>query len=77
MFSRGYGGIPRSPNKNGDLSSGSGNSSGGPADPGYDSFSLSSTDSIPIQQTLKYNFQVNDLPYTENDLILFYTLMYD
>ncbi|XP_065221361.1 uncharacterized protein LOC135846289 isoform X2 [Planococcus citri] len=62
MHQRSYGGVPRSPNKTGDGSSGSGNSSGGPADPGYDSFSLSSTDSLPLQQTLKHNFQLAQIP---------------
>ncbi|KAL6953123.1 ubiquitinyl hydrolase [Sarracenia purpurea var. burkii] len=62
MHLRSYGGVPRSPNKTGDGSSGSGNSSGGPADPGYDSFSLSSTDSLPLQQTLKHNFQLAQIP---------------
>jgi hypothetical protein len=49
--------VPRSPTgtKPGDLSS----SSSGPYDAGYDSYSLSSTDSLPLQQGLKHNLQVS------------------
>ena len=48
--------VPRSPTgiKPGELSS----SSSGPYDAGYDSYSLSSTDSLPLQQGLKHNLQV-------------------
>ena len=50
-------GVPRSPTsiKPGELSS---SSSGGPCDPGYDSYSLSSTDSLPLQLGLRHNLQV-------------------
>lgn len=54
-------GVPRSPTsiKPGDLSSSSsGCGSGGPCDPGYDSYSLSSTDSLPLQLGLRHNLQV-------------------
>jgi hypothetical protein len=48
-------GIPKSPTcKSGELSS----SSSGHYDAGYDSYSLSSTDSLPLQQILKHNLQV-------------------
>ena len=47
--------IPKSPtSKSGELSS----SSSGHYDAGYDSYSLSSTDSLPLQQGLKHNLQV-------------------
>lgn len=57
MQPRGQVNVPRSPTsiKPGELSS----SSSGPYDAGYDSYSLSSTDSLPLQQGLKYNLQVN------------------
>lgn len=49
-------GVPKSPiSKSGELSS----SSSGHYDAGYDSYSLSSTDSLPLQQGLKHNLQVN------------------
>ncbi|XP_069685456.1 uncharacterized protein ec isoform X2 [Periplaneta americana] len=53
-------GVPRSPTgiKPGDLSS----SSSGPYDAGYDSYSLSSTDSLPLQQGLKHNLQLAQIP---------------
>jgi hypothetical protein len=53
--------VPRSPTgiKTGDLSS----SSSGPYDAGYDSYSLSSTDSLPLQQGLKHNLQVSGNSY--------------
>lgn len=48
-------GIPKSPTgKSGESSS----SSSGHYDAGYDSYSLSSTDSLPLQQGLKHNLQV-------------------
>ncbi|PNF42223.1 hypothetical protein B7P43_G05523 [Cryptotermes secundus] len=52
--------VPRSPTgiKPGDLSS----SSSGPYDAGYDSYSLSSTDSLPLQQSLKHNLQLTQIP---------------
>lgn len=47
--------MPKSPTtKSGELSS----SSSGHYDAGYDSYSLSSTDSLPLQQGLKHNLQV-------------------
>ncbi|KOX80627.1 Inactive ubiquitin carboxyl-terminal hydrolase 53 [Melipona quadrifasciata] len=47
-------GVPKSPtSKSGELSS----SSSGHYDAGYDSYSLSSTDSLPLQQGLKHNLQ--------------------
>lgn len=49
-------GVPKSPiSKSGELSS----SSSGHYDAGYDSYSLSSTDSLPLQQGLKHNLQVS------------------
>lgn len=49
-------GVPKSPtSKSGELSS----SSSGHYDAGYDSYSLSSTDSLPLQQGLKHNLPVN------------------
>ncbi|KAJ8676685.1 hypothetical protein QAD02_012472 [Eretmocerus hayati] len=54
-------GIPRSPtSKSGELSSSS--SGGGHYDAGYDSYSLSSTDSLPLQQGLKHNLQLAQIP---------------
>ncbi|CAL7934006.1 unnamed protein product [Xylocopa violacea] len=48
-------GVPKSPtSKSGELSS----SSSGHYDAGYDSYSLSSTDSLPLQQGLKHNLQI-------------------
>ncbi|KAJ9581714.1 hypothetical protein L9F63_023102, partial [Diploptera punctata] len=44
--------------KLGELSS----SSSGPYDAGYDSYSLSSTDSLPLQQGLKHNLQLAQIP---------------
>ncbi|CAB0001860.1 unnamed protein product, partial [Nesidiocoris tenuis] len=46
--------VPRSPTS---LKGGESSSSGSQCDPGYDSYSLSSTDSLPLQQTLKHNLQ--------------------
>ncbi|XP_008208985.1 uncharacterized protein LOC100119988 isoform X1 [Nasonia vitripennis] len=52
-------GIPKSPtSKSGELSS----SSSGHYDAGYDSYSLSSTDSLPLQQGLKHNLQLAQIP---------------
>jgi hypothetical protein len=49
--------VPKnSISKSGELSS----SSSGHYDAGYDSYSLSSTDSLPLQQGLKHNLQVNE-----------------
>lgn len=49
-------GIPKSPTtKNGDMP---GNGNNLHYDAGYDSYSLSSTDSLPLQQGLKHNLQV-------------------
>ncbi|KAK7869980.1 hypothetical protein R5R35_013748 [Gryllus longicercus] len=45
--------VPRSPTSS---------SSGGPYDAGYDSYSLSSTDSLPLQQGLKHNLQLAQIP---------------
>ncbi|XP_046667982.1 LOW QUALITY PROTEIN: uncharacterized protein LOC124359350 [Homalodisca vitripennis] len=36
--------------------------SDGPCDQGYDSYSLSSNDSLPLQQTLKHNLQLAQIP---------------
>ncbi|XP_033230816.1 inactive ubiquitin carboxyl-terminal hydrolase 53-like isoform X2 [Belonocnema kinseyi] len=53
------GGVPKSPtSKSGELSS----SSSGHYDAGYDSYSLSSTDSLPLQQGLKHNLQLAQIP---------------
>lgn len=49
--SRGAGSVPGSPTRKGELSS------GGSCDAGYDSYSLSSTDSLPLQQGLRHNLQ--------------------
>ncbi|KAG7213170.1 hypothetical protein KM043_002485 [Ampulex compressa] len=52
-------GVPKSPTgKSGELSS----SSSGHYDAGYDSYSLSSTDSLPLQQGLKHNLQLAQIP---------------
>ncbi|XP_063987660.1 uncharacterized protein LOC135167912 isoform X2 [Diachasmimorpha longicaudata] len=52
-------GIPKSPtSKSGEMSS----SSSGHYDAGYDSYSLSSNDSLPLQQTLKHNLQLAQIP---------------
>ncbi|KAG8233360.1 hypothetical protein J437_LFUL005821 [Ladona fulva] len=55
-ISLGKSGVPKSPTslRPGELSS----SSSGPCDQGYDSYSLSSTDSLPLQQNLRHNLQV-------------------
>ncbi|XP_075215977.1 ubiquitin specific peptidase echinus isoform X2 [Lycorma delicatula] len=60
MQLRGTNSVPRSPTslKPGELSS----SSGGPCDAGYDSYSLSSNDSLPLQQSLKHNLQLAQIP---------------
>ncbi|XP_073978903.1 ubiquitin specific peptidase echinus isoform X2 [Rhodnius prolixus] len=51
--------VPRSPTS---LKGGESSSSGSQCDPGYDSYSLSSTDSLPLQQTLKHNLQLAQIP---------------
>ncbi|XP_011306393.1 uncharacterized protein ec isoform X2 [Fopius arisanus] len=52
-------GIPKSPtSKSGEMSS----SSSGHYDAGYDSYSLSSNDSLPLQHTLKHNLQLAQIP---------------
>ena len=57
-------GVPKSPtSKSGELSS----SSSGHYDAGYDSYSLSSTDSLPLQQGLKHNLQVR---VTLNNIVI-------
>ncbi|XP_026737349.1 uncharacterized protein LOC113500683 isoform X1 [Trichoplusia ni] len=53
---RGAGSIPSSPTRKGELSS------GGSCDAGYDSYSLSSTDSLPLQQGLRHNLQLAQIP---------------
>ncbi|VVC95030.1 unnamed protein product [Leptidea sinapis] len=53
---RGSGSIPSSPTRKGELSS------GGSCDAGYDSYSLSSTDSLPLQQGLRHNLQLAQIP---------------
>lgn len=59
-------GVPKSPtSKSGELSS----SSSGHYDAGYDSYSLSSTDSLPLQQGLKHNLQVNEECYIGEKII--------
>ncbi|XP_071440038.1 protein cordon-bleu [Hetaerina americana] len=59
-LSMGNSGIPKSPTslRPGELSS----SSSGPCDQGYDSYSLSSTDSLPLQQNLRHNLQLAQIP---------------
>ncbi|XP_046392914.1 uncharacterized protein LOC124160857 [Ischnura elegans] len=59
-ISMGNSGIPKSPTslRPGELSS----SSSGPCDQGYDSYSLSSTDSLPLQQNLRHNLQLAQIP---------------
>lgn len=52
------GSLPSSPTRKGELSSGS----SGRYDAGYDSYSLSSTDSLPLQQGLKHNLQLAQIP---------------
>lgn len=52
------GSLPGSPTRKGELSSGS----SGRYDAGYDSYSLSSTDSLPLQQGLKHNLQLAQIP---------------
>ncbi|XP_032512710.2 uncharacterized protein LOC116766740 isoform X2 [Danaus plexippus] len=58
MFTRGRGSgsIPSSPTRKGELSS------GGSCDAGYDSYSLSSTDSVSLQQGLRHNLQLAQIP---------------
>ncbi|XP_049869615.1 uncharacterized protein LOC126369329 isoform X2 [Pectinophora gossypiella] len=58
MYSRGRGpgSVPGSPTRKGELSS------GGSCDAGYDSYSLSSTDSLPLQQGLRHNLQLAQIP---------------
>ncbi|XP_061711426.1 uncharacterized protein LOC133520785 isoform X1 [Cydia pomonella] len=53
---RGPGSVPSSPTRKGELSS------GGSCDAGYDSYSLSSTDSLPLQQGLRHNLQLAQIP---------------
>lgn len=53
---RGAGSVPGSPTRKGELSS------GGSCDAGYDSYSLSSTDSLPFQQVLRHNHPMNPNP---------------
>ncbi|KAG6457482.1 uncharacterized protein LOC115448197 isoform X2 [Manduca sexta] len=53
---RGVGSVPGSPTRKGDMSS------GGSCDAGYDSYSLSSTDSLPLQQGLRLNLQHVPIP---------------
>lgn len=53
---RGPGSVPGSPTRKGELSS------GGSCDAGYDSYSLSSTDSLPPQQAPRLNFQLAQIP---------------
>uniref|UniRef100_A0A8D8LYN2 Inactive ubiquitin carboxyl-terminal hydrolase 54 n=1 Tax=Cacopsylla melanoneura TaxID=428564 RepID=A0A8D8LYN2_9HEMI len=62
MQMRGQNGVPRSPTsiKPGELSSSSTGSNHG--DAGYDSYSLSSTDSLPLQHLLKHNLQLAQIP---------------
>lgn len=69
LLLRGSGSVPRSPTslKPGELSS----SSGGPCDAGYDSYSLSSNDSLPLQQSLKHNLQVTIWQLTITCLSIF------
>lgn len=55
MYPRGRG-PPGSPTRKGELSS------GGSCDGGYDSYSLSSTDSLPLQQGLRHNLQLAQIP---------------
>ncbi|XP_059056724.1 uncharacterized protein LOC131850502 isoform X2 [Achroia grisella] len=52
---RGPGSVPSSPTRKGELSS------GGSCDAGYDSYSLSSTDSLPLQQGIR-NMHLAQLP---------------
>ncbi|XP_026322369.1 uncharacterized protein LOC113231979 isoform X3 [Hyposmocoma kahamanoa] len=58
MYSRGRGpgSVPGSPTRKGELSS------GGSCDAGYDSYSLSSTDSLPLQQGLRHNLHLAQIP---------------
>ncbi|XP_050428663.1 uncharacterized protein LOC126838352 isoform X2 [Adelges cooleyi] len=51
-----YGGAPRSPNKPKDYTTNN------QFDLGYDSYSLSSNDSLPLQQNLKHNLQLAQIP---------------
>ncbi|CAH2991586.1 unnamed protein product [Chilo suppressalis] len=53
---RGPGSVPGSPTRKGELSS------GGSCDAGYDSYSLSSTDSLPFQQVLRHNPPMMQIP---------------
>ncbi|KAL4708293.1 hypothetical protein ACJJTC_007699, partial [Scirpophaga incertulas] len=53
---RGPGSVPSSPTRKGELSS------GGSCDAGYDSYSLSSTDSLPFQQVLRHNPPMMQIP---------------
>ena len=53
MFFR-NGAVPRSPNSK--------KENGGQFDQGYDSYSLSSTDSLPLQQGLKHSLQLAQIP---------------
>ncbi|XP_060835488.1 uncharacterized protein LOC132918323 isoform X3 [Rhopalosiphum padi] len=51
----GFSGVPRSPNKPKDYTMNQ-------FDLGYDSYSLSSNDSLPLQQNLKHNLQLAQIP---------------
>uniref|UniRef100_A0A2S2QTX9 Inactive ubiquitin carboxyl-terminal hydrolase 54 n=1 Tax=Sipha flava TaxID=143950 RepID=A0A2S2QTX9_9HEMI len=51
----GFSGVPRSPNKSKDYTMNQ-------FDLGYDSYSLSSNDSLPLQQNLKHNLQLAQIP---------------
>ncbi|VVC25956.1 Hypothetical protein CINCED_3A012049 [Cinara cedri] len=51
----GFNGVPRSPNKSKDYTMNQ-------FDLGYDSYSLSSNDSLPLQQNLKHNLQLAQIP---------------
>lgn len=61
------GSVPGSPTRKGELSSGS----SGRYDAGYDSYSLSSTDSLPLQQGLKHNLQLAQIPEYQPQARLF------
>ncbi|XP_050544802.1 uncharacterized protein LOC126907506 isoform X5 [Daktulosphaira vitifoliae] len=51
-----FGGAPRSPNKSKDFTTNN------QFDLGYDSYSLSSNDSLPLQQNIKHNLQLAQIP---------------
>lgn len=57
--------LPPSPTRKGELSS------GGSCDAGYDSYSLSSTDSLSLQQGLRHNLQLAQIPlFAEVDRLM-------